>query len=163
MGQTVYFYTERKSKGEKRWQGPGVIIARYGNHYALVHFMGSYLEIAMGDLKSTGKVLDVLGCDGTLQFHVGSAKFPLHYLVDSQTSIFLSKARNEFLQRNPITWTNTDTRLSVREFYESDLNQQIASNELGGQAYREFLDHLGRVEELKHEEGMKEAISEIKL
>ena len=32
----------------------------------------------------------------------------------------------------------------------------------GGQAYREFLDHLGRVEELKHEEGAKEAISEIK-
>ena len=32
----------------------------------------------------------------------------------------------------------------------------------GEQAYREFLDHLGRVEELKHEEGTKEAISEIK-
>ena len=61
----MYFYTERKPKGEKRWQGPGVIIARYGNQYDLVHFRGSYLEVAMGDLKSTDKVLDVLGCDGT--------------------------------------------------------------------------------------------------
>ena len=132
MGRTAYFYTERKSKGGNRWHGPGVIIARYGNQYALAHFRGSYLGVAMGALKSTDKVLDVLGCDGTLQLHVGSTKFPLHYLVDSQTLIFLSKVRNEFLQRNPITWANTDTRLSVREFYENDLNQQIANNELGG-------------------------------
>ena len=68
---------------------------------------------------------------------MGSTKSPLHYLVGSQTLIFLSKARNEFSQRNPITWTNTDTRLSVREFYESDLNQQIANNELGGNKHVE--------------------------
>ena len=131
LGQTVYFYTERKTKAEKRWQGPGIIIPRYGNQYALVHFRGTYLEVSMGDLKSTDRVLDVLGCDGALQLHVGSTKFPLHYLVDSQKLIFVSKVRNGFLQRNLITWTNTDTRLSVREFYENDLNQQIANNELG--------------------------------
>merc|ERR1712112_27697 len=100
-GKPCIFYTERKTKGGKRWQGPGVIIARYGNQYDLVHFMGSYLEVAMGDLKSTGKVLDVLGCGGTLHLHVGSTKFPLHYLVDSQTLIFLSKVRNEFFAEKP--------------------------------------------------------------
>ena len=122
----------RKLKSDKRWQGPGIIIARYGNTYALVHFRGAYLEASLDDMKSADRILDVLGCDGTLQLHLANTKFPLHYLVDSQTLIFLSKAGNEILKRNPITWTNTDTRLSVRDFYENDLNQQIAINELGG-------------------------------
>ena len=83
--------------------------------------------------------------------------------MDSQTLIFLSKVRNEIPQWNPVTWTSTDTRLPIRDFYENDLNQQIAINELGGgQAYRDFLDHIGKVEELRHEEGMQESISELK-
>ena len=71
-----FFYPGRKSKVAKRWQGPGIIIARYGNTYALVHFRGSYLEAALNDLKSMGRVLDVLGRDGTLRLHVASAKSP---------------------------------------------------------------------------------------
>merc|ERR1712112_36235 len=150
-------------KSDKRWQGPCIIIARYGNAYALVHFRGSYLEVSLDDMRPTGKILEVLGCDGTLQLHLANAKFPLRYLVGSQTLICLSKARNEILTRNPITWTNTDTRLSIRDFYENDLNQQIAINELGGgQAFRDFLDHIGMVGELRHEEGMQESISELK-
>ena len=121
-------------KSDKRWQGPGIIIARYGDTYALVHFRGAYLEVSLDDMRSTDKILEVLGCDGTLQLHLANTKFPLRYLVGSQTLIFLSKARNEILKRNPITWTNTDTRLSVRDFYENDLNQQIAINELGVEA-----------------------------
>ena len=31
-----------------------------------------------------------------------------------------------------------------------------------GQAFRDFLDHIGMVEELRHEEGMQESISELK-
>ena len=89
MGQTVYFIRIENPKVKNAGMGPGIIIARYGNQYALVHFRGSYLEVALGDLKSTDKVLDVLGCDGALQLHVGSTKFPLHYLVGSQTLIFL--------------------------------------------------------------------------
>ena len=115
-GKPYIFIRIENPKGKKRWQGPGVIIARYGNQYALVHFRGSYLEVALGDLKSTGKVLEVLGCDGTLKLHVGSAKFPIRYLVDSQALIFLSKVRNGYLQRNPTTWANTDTRLPVLDF-----------------------------------------------
>ena len=132
LGQAVFFWTARKLKSDKRWQGPGIIIARYGDTYALVHFRGAYLEVSLDDMKSTDRILDVLGCDGTLQLHLANTKFPLHYLVDSQTLIFLSKARNEILKRNNITWANTDTRLSVRDFYEDDLNQQIAIDELGG-------------------------------
>ena len=99
-------------------------------------------------------------CNYTYQIR----NFPLRYLVDSQTLIFLSKARSEILNRNPITWTSTDTRLSIREFYENDPNHQIAINELvgGEQAYRDLLDHIGTVEELRREEGMQEAISELK-
>ena len=32
----------------------------------------------------------------------------------------------------------------------------------GEQAFRDFLDHIGMVEELRHEEGMQESISELK-
>ena len=149
-------------KSDKRGQGPGIIIARYGSTYALVHFRGAYLEVSLDDMKSTDRILDVLGRDGTLQLHLANTKFPLRYLVGSQTLIFLSKARNEILKRNPITWTTTDTRLSVRDFYENDLNQQIAINELGGQAFRDFLDHIGAAGELRNEEGAQESISELK-
>ena len=83
-------------------------------------------------MKSTGKILDVLGCDGTLQLHLENTKFPLHYLVHSQTLIFLSKARNKILNRIPVTWASTDTRLPIRDFYENDLDRQIAINELVG-------------------------------
>ena len=97
-------------------------------------------------MKSTDRILEVSGCDGTLQLHLANTEFPLHYLVGSQTLIFLSKARNEILNRNPVTWTSTDTRLPIRDFYENDLNRQIAINELGvEQAYRDFLDHIGKV------------------
>ena len=77
MAQTVYFYTDRKPKGEKRWQGPGVIIARYGNQYDLVHFMGSYLEVALGDLKSTDKVLDVFSLRRRATVTCGKYKIPI--------------------------------------------------------------------------------------
>ena len=30
LGQAVFFWADRKSKSEKRWQGPVIIIARYG-------------------------------------------------------------------------------------------------------------------------------------
>ena len=99
MANRGFFFSERKSKDGKRWQGPGIIIARYGNTYALVHFRGSYLEVALNDLKSTGKVLEVLGCDRAPQLHVGVAKFPLHYSVDPQALIFLSKMRSEFFTK----------------------------------------------------------------
>ena len=82
------FYLARKMKSDKRWLGPGIIIARYGNTYALVHFRGAYLEVALGDMRSTDKILEVLGCDGTLQLHLANAKFPLRYLVGSQKLIF---------------------------------------------------------------------------
>ena len=65
----------RKLKSDKRWQGPGIIIARYGSTYALVHFRGAYLEASLGDMKSTDRILDVLGCDGTLQLHLANTKF----------------------------------------------------------------------------------------
>ena len=91
LGQTVFFFPARKMKIGKRWQGPGIIIARYGGTYALVHFRGAYLEVSLGDMRSTDKILEVLGRDGTLQLHLANAKFPLRYLVDSQTLIFFRK------------------------------------------------------------------------
>ena len=39
---------------------------------------------------------------------------------------------------------------------------KLRSMSWGGQAYRDYLDHIGKVEELRHEEGTQEAISELK-
>ena len=44
--------------------------------YALAHFRGAYLEVALGDMRSTDKILEVLGRDGTLQLHLANTKFP---------------------------------------------------------------------------------------
>ena len=62
-------------KSDKRWQGPGIIIARYGDTYALAHLRGSYLEVSLDDMRPTGKILEVLGRDGTLQLHLANTKF----------------------------------------------------------------------------------------
>ena len=76
---------------------------------------------------------------------------------------FLSKARSEILNRSPVTRASADTTLSSRDFYENDLNQQIATNEMGGkQVYRDSMDHIRRAEELRREEGKQETVSELK-
>ena len=74
LGQTVFFDGE-KMESDKRWQGPGIVIARYGGAYALVHFRGVYLEVSLRDMRSADKILDVLGSDGTLQLHLANTKF----------------------------------------------------------------------------------------
>ena len=79
-------------KSDKRWQGPGIIIARYGDNYALVHFRGAYSEVSLDDTKSTDRILDVIACGGTLQLHVAKEKFALRYLVGSQALIFPTKS-----------------------------------------------------------------------
>ena len=93
LGQTVYFGRRIENQKGKRRQGPGIIIARYRDAYALVHFRGSYLGISLDDTKSAGKILEALGCDGALQLHLANTKFPLRYLVGSQNVNFLSKEK----------------------------------------------------------------------
>ena len=39
---------------------------------------------------------------------------------------------------------------------------KLRSMSWGEQAYRDFLDHIGKVGELRHEEGTQESISELK-
>ena len=39
---------------------------------------------------------------------------------------------------------------------------KLRSMSWGGQAFRDFLGHIGTVEELRHEKGMQESISELK-
>ena len=48
-------------KGARRRLGPGVIIGRFGNKYALVHFRGAYLEVGLGDMRSGNRLFGVLG------------------------------------------------------------------------------------------------------
>ena len=92
-----------------------------------------------------------------------NTKFAIHYLVDSQTLVFLTKMRNAYLSGNQTTWANTDTRLRPLMFYEPDLHRRIAIHVMGGGGeFNDFINHLGNMEELKHEKGMEESIAELK-
>ena len=56
--------TNRRNKGWGKWLGKGVIIGRFVNKYALVHFRWSYLEVDVGDMRSENRLLEILGRDG---------------------------------------------------------------------------------------------------
>ena len=85
-------------------------------------------------MRAGNRILDVMGCDGTLQMRLPSAKFPLHYSVGSQPLIFLSGMRSGIWNRNLTTWATADTRFAPNEFYEQGLNRQIAIRERRGVA-----------------------------
>ena len=71
LGQTVYFMAaNRKNKEERKWVGPGIIIGRFGNKYALVHFRWSYPEVDLEDMRSANSLFGIIGCDGTLTLQV---------------------------------------------------------------------------------------------
>ena len=97
----IFWAANRKSKSGKSWKGPGIIIARYGGTYALVHFRGAYLEVSIDDMKPKDRISEVLGRDGTLQLHLANTKFPLRYLADSQTLIFYLNRETKFLTGAP--------------------------------------------------------------
>ena len=114
-------------------------------------------------MRSVNRILDVIGCEGTLQFRLPIAKLPLRYLVGSQTLIFLAQMRNVISGRNITTRSNTDTRLTPKGFCEPGLNRKIAIHEMGGVcAFNDSTGRLGQAEELKQEEGTQDAITELK-
>ena len=135
--------TNRKAKGDRRWLGPWVIIGGFGGKYALVHIRGSYSEVDLAEMRTENRILDVIGCDGTLQLHLTGGKCPLHYFVYSETLISLSEMGNGLSNRNLTTRTNADTRLTPKEFDEPCLNRQISIREMGG-APNLFTDFIGR-------------------
>ena len=81
--------------------GQWVIIVRFGIKYGLVHFRWSYVEVDLDDMRSANRLFEILGRDGELQLHLPSTKFPIHYLVGSQTLIFLSGMGNGILKSAP--------------------------------------------------------------
>ena len=117
--------------------------------------------MGLDDTRSANRILNVIGCDGTLQLHFPSAKSPLRYLVDSQTLVSMSKMRNVIPNRNITTWFNTDARLTPKTVYEPGINRKIAIRELGVVAFNDFIGHLCQVGQLKREEGPQEAITEL--
>ena len=84
------------NKGGKRWLGQWVIIGRFGGKFAIVHPMGSYLEVNLDDIRPEDRLLDVIGRDGDLQLHLPSTKFLMQYLVESQAIILFSKLETRF-------------------------------------------------------------------
>ena len=64
----------RKNKIDRKWVGPGIIIGRFGDKYALVHFRRSYFEVYLYDMRSANSLFVIVGCDGTLTLHVPHAQ-----------------------------------------------------------------------------------------
>ena len=134
-----------------------------GGKYAIVHFRGAYLGVDLADMRSANRLLEVLGRDGEFRLHLSSTEPPIHYLVDFQALIFLAKMRNEIPNRNQTTLANTGAMASRRAFYEPTHNQKIDIRDLGWVgAFNEFVGHLGNLQELKNEEGMKDTVTESK-
>ena len=103
--------------------------------FALVHFMCSYLEVDLGDMRARNQIQDVIDGDGALLVHLPNAKSPLHYLADSTTLIFLSEMRNGIPHQNLTAWDSACTILTPKECYEPGINQKIAIRELGGRSF----------------------------
>ena len=85
------------------WSGPWIITGRFGGKYAIFHFRCSYLEVDLDGMRSTNRLLEILGRDGWLRMHLPSTKPPIHYLVPLQTLMPLSKMGNGILNRNQST------------------------------------------------------------
>ena len=56
---------------------------------ALVHPLGSYLEVDLDDMRSENQLLDAIGCDGALQLNLPSVNSLIRYLVDPRTFTLL--------------------------------------------------------------------------
>ena len=116
----------------------------------MVRFRGSYFEVDLGDMRPANSLPWIIGRGGALRLHIQSAKFQIHYMVDSQTLISLTKMRDEILNGNPTTRENTDTWVKSQTFYEPNLNRRIAIRDLGGEeAFNDFMDRLGNMGDLK--------------
>ena len=71
---TWYIY---KSKTQRRnWAHPGIIVGRFGNKHALVHFRWSYFEVDLEGAMPANSLFGSIDWDGALTLHVPSAKFP---------------------------------------------------------------------------------------
>ena len=73
--ETVCFIGNSKNKIDKIWVGQGIIIGRFGNKYALVHFGWPYFEVGLDDMRSANSLLGIIGCDGMLTLHIPHKKF----------------------------------------------------------------------------------------
>ena len=49
------------------------------------------MEVDLYDMRSANRILDAISRGGALQLNLPINQFPLHYLVDSQTLIFLAE------------------------------------------------------------------------
>ena len=159
-GKRYFIVANRKNKVGKKWVWPGIIIGRFGNRYALVHFRWPYFEVDLGDMRSSDSLFVIIGCGGALTLHIPSTKFPIHYLAGSQTLVFLTKMRNGYLRGNQTTRVNADTRIPPLTFYEPDLRRRFDVREMGGGAFNDVIGRLGNMGEVKHEKGMGKSIVE---
>ena len=113
-------------------------------------------------MPSANRLLGVIGRDGELHLHAPSVKFPVHYMVGSETLVILSRMGNAISNRNQTMRPNADARLAPVDFYEPTVNRQIAIREPGlGKRLTITRIAYGAWWGLKLVKGTKEAIAEM--
>ena len=107
------------------------------------HFRFDAVEVDLNDLTSTNKILDVLGCDGSLRMHLTVTKSHIRFSADPQTLVLVTEIRwghCKTIKRHAplqiIDYIIIVRSLKIR-------NRQITLNESGGgDALTDFLEYM---------------------
>ena len=97
--ETVCLYQRMRNKADLNWNGPVIVIGRFGIKGDLVYIRGNSVEIDIDDLRTSNMIFEVLGCDGALRLHLAKTKLPIRYLADPQTLVFLAQIRNDIFTK----------------------------------------------------------------
>ena len=81
-----------KSKDDLKWPGHGIHIWRFGRNGSLIYSRWESVEVDLNDLSSEYKILDVVGCGGTLHFHLTKK---------SARALFSWRAKVSYTGENP--------------------------------------------------------------
>ena len=73
MAICVFLPKKRRNKADLKWQGPGIVIGRFGREGDLVYFSGTSFGVDLNDLRSANHIFDAIGCDGALRLHLAKA------------------------------------------------------------------------------------------
>ena len=77
-----------KIKADFKRQGNGGFIGRFWRELALVYDRRNTITVDLRDPMSTDGISDVLGCDGSLSFHLTDQKFEKRYMIYSRKLVF---------------------------------------------------------------------------
>ena len=80
LRRNVYIYHRNgENKADLKWQGRGIIIARFGRNGDLIYPRGISIDVDLNDLTPENKMPDVIDRGGTFHLHLtmGNATYAI--------------------------------------------------------------------------------------